>query len=112
MARIVSDPKSIEPSWVACIEMLKRLEEQPYHWPIGRAKFQKLAYFSQHQGLPLGFSLSGMICRSITTELKNLMRRFIDIGLIREERLGRMCLVKVGQTYEDAYKAYATDLKE
>jgi hypothetical protein len=112
MARKIFDPESTKPSWVACIEILKRLEKQPYHWPVGRARFQKLAYFAQHQELPLGLSLSGMSCRSISTELKNLMSRFIKIGLIREERLGTMCLVKVGQTYEDAYKAYATHLKE
>jgi len=112
MIRKILDPESTRPSWVACIEILKRIEEQPYHWPVRRARFQKLAYFAQHQGLPLGLSLTGMIYRSITTELKNLMSRFIDIGLIREERLGRMCLVKVGQTYQDAYKSYATYLKE
>jgi hypothetical protein len=112
MAKKASDPESIKPPWMACVEILKRLEEQPYHWPVGRLRFQKIAHFAQYQGLPLGLSLSKMSCGSISTELKNLMARFINIGLIREERLGKMFAVKVGQTYQDAYKAYAAHLKE
>ena len=45
---------SIEPAWIALVEILKRLEEQPYHWPVGRTRFQKIANFSSEQGLPLG----------------------------------------------------------
>ena len=112
MAKKVSDPESIKPPWMACAEILKPLEEQPYHWPVGRLRFQRIAHFARHQGLPLGLSLSKMSCRSLPTELKNLMARFINIGLIREERLGKIFAVKVGQTYQDAYKSYATHLKE
>jgi hypothetical protein len=35
---------------------------------------------------------------------------FINNGLIREEQLGRMFAVKVGPTFEDARKAYLSDL--
>ena len=53
-----------------------------------------------------------MSCRSISAEFKNLMNNLLDSDLIREQRLGRMFAVKVGQTYQDAYKAYATYLKK
>ena len=112
MTRKVFDPESIKPALVAWVEILKRLEGEPYHWSVGRARFQKIAYFAQHQGLPLGLSLSGMSCRSITTELKNLLSRLLQNDLIREQRLGKMFAVRVGQTYQDAYKAYAFYLKE
>lgn len=112
MDKKVFDPESIKPAWVAWVEILKRLEEQPYHWPVGRTRFQKIAYFAQHQGLPLSLSLKRMSCHSISTEFKNLMSHLLDNGLIREQRLGKMFAVKVGQTYQDAYKAYATYLIE
>jgi hypothetical protein len=112
MARKVVDPESIKPAWVAWVKILKRLEDEPYHWPVGRMRFQKIAYFAQYQGLPLGLSLSRMGWRSISTELKNLVDHLLDSDLIREQRLGKIFAVKVGQTYQDAYKAYATYLKE
>jgi hypothetical protein len=108
----VFDPELIKPAWVASVEILKRLEDEPYHWPVGRVRFQKIAYFAHHQGLPLGLNSSKMSCRSISAEFKNLLSHLLDNGLIREQRLGKMFAVKVGQTYQDAYKAYATYLKE
>jgi uncharacterized protein YwgA len=44
-------------------------------------------------------------------EVKGLIARLINNGLIREERLGRMLAVKVGATFEDARKAYAGYLR-
>ena len=37
----MADPKWVRPAWVALVEILKRIEEQPYHWPVGRTRFQK-----------------------------------------------------------------------
>ena len=54
MIQKVFDPESIKPAWVAWVEILKRIEEQPYHWAVGRTRFQKIAYFASEQGLPLG----------------------------------------------------------
>ncbi len=42
----MADPKWVKPAWVALVEILKRIEEQPYHWPVGRTRFQKIAYFA------------------------------------------------------------------
>jgi len=100
MSKKASDPESIKPPWMACVEILKRLEEQPYHWPVGRLRFQKIAYFAQHQGLPLGLNLSRMSSRSISAELKTLMGHLFNNGWICEQRLGKMFAVKVGQTYQ------------
>src|SRR3990172_11331207 len=35
-------PQWVQPGWVALVEILRRLEEQPYHWPVGRITFQKI----------------------------------------------------------------------
>jgi hypothetical protein len=43
------------PSWVALVEIIRKLEEQPYHWPVGRSMFHAIAYVATRQGLPTGF---------------------------------------------------------
>jgi len=45
---------SIQPGldWV---EILRRIEVQPYHWPISRIGFQTMAYVATREGLPTGF---------------------------------------------------------
>jgi len=45
-------------------------------------------------------------------ELKALVTRLENNGLIREERLGRMFAVKPGPTFEDAWRAYERDLAD
>lgn len=112
MDEISRGPEWVKPSWVALVEILKRIEEQPYHWPVGRTRFQKIAYFASEQGLPLGIDYRRGSYGPFSPELKSLVTRLINNGLIREQRLGRMFAVKVGQTYEDAHKAYAIYLKE
>ncbi len=34
----------LNPAWLGIVEILKRIEQQPYHWPVGRTIFQKIAY--------------------------------------------------------------------
>ncbi|MCK5219764.1 macro domain-containing protein, partial [bacterium] len=40
----------VKPAWIALVEILKRIEDQPYHWPIGRTTFQKIAFIATEQG--------------------------------------------------------------
>ncbi len=46
---------AINPAWVGLVEILRRIEAQPYHWPTGRTIFQKIAYVATREGLPTGF---------------------------------------------------------
>jgi len=82
-------PEWIKPAWMALVEILERIEQQPYHPPIGRVAFQKIA-----------------------RELKPLTARLLNNGLICEKRLGRMFAVQVGHTFKDAKKAYMQELKQ
>ncbi|MFQ5902260.1 MAG: macro domain-containing protein [Candidatus Binatia bacterium] len=106
------EPEWIKSSWVALVEILQRLEEQPYHPLVGRTTFQKIAYVATEEGLPTGLHHQRGSFGPFSRELKGLTARLINNGLIREERLGRMFAVKVGPTFEDARKAYAPDLKQ
>lgn len=106
------EPQWIKPAWVALLEIVRRVEEQPYHWPIGRTTFQKIAYVATEEGLPTGLQSFRGSYGPFSRELKGFVTRLVNNGLIREERLGRMLAVKVGPTFKDAYKAYAVDLKQ
>jgi uncharacterized protein YwgA len=90
---------SMNPAWIALVEILRLIEEQPYHWPVGRTIFQKIAYVATQQGLPTGFVYQkgsfGPFCR----ELKTAETKLINSNLLREERLGRMFMVKVGPNF-------------
>jgi uncharacterized protein YwgA/O-acetyl-ADP-ribose deacetylase (regulator of RNase III) len=109
---IMPEPEWIKPAWVALVEILRRIEEQPYHWPVGQTIFQKIAYVATEEGLPTELHYQKGSYGPFSQEVKGLIARLINNGLIREERLGRMLAVKVGSTFEDARKAYAAYLRK
>ena len=105
-------PERVKPAWIALVEILSRLEQEPYHWPVGRTTFQKIAYISTQEGLPTGLHYQKSSFGPFSPELKGIITRLVNNGLIREEQLGRMFAVKVGPTFEDARKAYLSDLEK
>ena len=50
-----STASAVNPAWIALVEILRRIEVQPYHWPIGRTIFKKMAYIATREGLPTDF---------------------------------------------------------
>jgi O-acetyl-ADP-ribose deacetylase (regulator of RNase III)/uncharacterized protein YwgA len=90
---------SMNPAWIALVEILRRIEEQPYHWPVGRTIFQKIAYVATQQGLPTGFIYQKGSYGPFSRELKNAETGLVNDNLLQEERLGRMFKVKVGPNF-------------
>ena len=103
---------SMNPAWIALVEILRRIEEQPYHWPIGRTIFQKIAYVVTQQGLPTGFVYQQGSFGPFSKELKNAETKLINNNLLQEERLGKMFRVKVGPNYARIKKDYDTPLSK
>jgi O-acetyl-ADP-ribose deacetylase (regulator of RNase III)/uncharacterized protein YwgA len=103
-------PERVRPAWVALVEILSRLEQEPYHWPVGRTTFQKIVYVATQEGLPTGLRYQKSSFGPFFPELKGVITRLVNNGLIREEQLGRMFSVKVGSTFADARKAYKNEL--
>lgn len=101
----------ILPAWVALVMILDRIESEPYHWPVGRTVFQKIAYFATELGLPTGLCYTRGSYGPFTSELKALITRLVNHGMIKEEKLGRMLSVKPGPTYRDAVKAFQRDVQ-
>ena len=106
------EPRHVKPAWVALVEILDRVEQEPYHWPVGRTIFQKIAYVATQQGLPTGLHYQRGSFGPFSPEFKRVMTSMLNNGLIREERLGRMFSVKVGPTFRDARRAYQSRLEE
>lgn len=102
----------MKPGWVALVKILDEIEKERYHYPIGRTSFQKIAYFATESGIPTELSYRRSSYGPYAPELKALITRLVNNGLIREERLGRMFAVKPGPTFKDACRAYERDLAE
>lgn len=101
---------SMNPAWVALVEILRRIEEQPYHWPVGRTIFQKIAYIATQQGLPTGFVYQKGSFGPFSRELKNAETKLVNSNLLQEERLGRMFMVKVGPNLARVRKDFESAL--
>ena len=97
---------AFNPAWVGLIEILYRIKKQPYHWPIGRTIFQKIAYVATQQGLPTGFNYQKSSYGPFSKELKLAESKLINNNLLQEERLGSMFEVKVGTAFEKARRRY------
>ncbi len=102
----------MKPAWVALVKILEEIENERYHYPVGRTSFQKIAYFATESGIPTGLSYRRSSYGPYAPELKGLITRLVNNGLIREERLGRMFAVKPGPTFKDAWRAYERDLAD
>jgi O-acetyl-ADP-ribose deacetylase (regulator of RNase III) len=101
-----SDHSMLNASWVALVELVNRIEQQPYHWPIGRTIFQKLAYVATSEGLPTGLAYERSSFGPFSSALKKVETRLINDGLLSEERQGRMFRVKVGPNYPRIRQKY------
>lgn len=105
-----TQPRWIKPGWVALVEILKRIEDQPYHHPVGRTIFQKIAYVATEEGIPTELHYAKGSYGPFSSTVKKAVTGLVNNGLIREKRLGQMFSVTVGPTYEDAAKSYSEQI--
>ena len=96
----------IEPAWIAIVEILSRIEKEPYHWQIGRTAFQKIVYFATEAGIPTKLTFSRGSFGPHSPDLKRRIAALVNNGLVEEKPLGKMFAIYVGQTYWDARRAY------
>ena len=113
---VITDTKKsreyrITPAWVALVEILQVIESKPYHQPVGRTTFQKIAYFATESGIPTGLRYKRGSFGPHADDLKRRITALVNNGLIQEERLGRMFAVRVGPTYRDARLVYTKQIE-
>jgi O-acetyl-ADP-ribose deacetylase (regulator of RNase III) len=105
-------PVFIEPSWIVIAGTLERIAREPYRWPIRRVSFQKLVYFLTDAGLPTGLTFSKSEFGPFSPDLKRMLTKLVNNGLILETRDGEAFEVNVGPTFADAKKSYRSVLEK
>jgi hypothetical protein len=94
------------------VEIVARVSREPYHWPIGRTTFQKIAYFATQSGIPTGLTYQRASFGPFTPGLKRLSTLLANNALLEEKRLGRMLALQPGKTYPDAAKRFKAELAQ
>lgn len=107
-----ADQPGVNPAWIALVEILHRIERLPYHWPVGRTIFQKIAYVATREGIPTGFRYRRGSFGPYSEDVKAAETALINANLLQEERYGRMFRVKSGSSFETTRKQYAAKLAE
>jgi O-acetyl-ADP-ribose deacetylase (regulator of RNase III)/uncharacterized protein YwgA len=102
----------VSPAAVALVAILSRVTREPYHWPIGRTTFQKIAYFATEVGLPTGLHYGRGSFGPYSPQLKRIVAQLQNNGLLSETKHGHMFIAKPGPTYGDARAQYLSQLKE
>jgi O-acetyl-ADP-ribose deacetylase (regulator of RNase III) len=105
------DPQWIRPEWVVIAEIVKRIDEQPYHWPVGRTLLQKIAYVATREGLDTGLTFERGSYGPYAPGVKRLISRLVNNGLITEQPSANLIAIRPGTTYEAARVAYAADIE-
>jgi O-acetyl-ADP-ribose deacetylase (regulator of RNase III) len=96
----------------ALVTILARIEREPYHWPVGRVGFQKIAYFATAAGIPTGLHYERGSYGPFSRELKAAYTKLVNHGLLVERSLGRMFEVSPGAAFADATPAYGDELEK
>ncbi len=107
------EPKWIQPSWFALVEIVSLIEKQTYRHFIGRTIFQKIAYVATTNGLPTDLKFEKKSYGPFSADLKKVYARLLNNGLIEEESVNEKAFsVKVGKTYTDAFKVYKDKIEQ
>lgn len=85
--------------WMILVEILYRLEHQPYHFPVGRTVFQKIAYVATREGIPTGLNYQKSGYGPFSPELKQLETTLVNRNLLIESSVGKMLKIDVGRAY-------------
>ncbi|OKJ86936.1 hypothetical protein AMK32_06700 [Streptomyces sp. CB01883] len=96
----------IAPWEVGLVEILSRLERQPYRWPVGRVMFQKIAYFATAAGIPTDLEYERASYGPFAAKLKPAIARLQNNGVIAEVQSGSRFEVRVGDTFGNAQNEY------
>ncbi|HDQ25387.1 MAG TPA: Appr-1-p processing protein [bacterium] len=108
--REMPEPEFLKPGLIALVEILDRIEKQPFHFPVGRTIFQKIAYIATEQGIDTGLVYAKSSFGPYSAGLKEAQTKLLNHGLLTEERRGSFFIIRVGGTFKDAKKSYGSQL--
>lgn len=102
----------IEPAWVALAVVVDRITRERFHRPVGRIMFQKIAYFITELGLPTHLEFRRGSFGPFSGDVKQVLTRLINNGILVEEKMGNTIAVKLGDAYPDAVRLAERDLAQ
>jgi len=104
---------AIKPGWVALVEILNKVNEQPYHWPVGRVVFQKIAYVATKEKIPTGLQFERSSFGPFSKEFNSrVLSRLVNKGLVNERQSGSLIAINVGRGFKDARGKYRDVLRK
>ncbi len=99
------------PGWVAIIEVLKQLEDQPYAPPVGRTIFQKICYVVTELGVPTGFEFGKGSFGPFSADVKPALHDFANRNWVQEKPFGRMVAMSVGDQFSKDRSKFASEIE-
>lgn len=104
--------QKINPAHIGLVEIMVCIEREPYHWPIGRTIFQKIAYFATGLGLPTGLHFVRDSYGPFSSQVSPLLAQLVNSSLIQETPLGKMLALKPGPQYADVAQTFQAELAQ
>lgn len=92
--------KKFNPEWVVLVEIVRGLGQQPYANSVGRTILQKIAYVITEMGVETEFRFAKGSYGPFAPELKSALHELANKNWLREEQLGKMTAIRVGEQYE------------
>jgi O-acetyl-ADP-ribose deacetylase (regulator of RNase III) len=103
--------KKLTADWVALLEIVNRLQQQPYAPPVGRVIFQKIGYIFTELGGNTGFQFKQGSYGPFSSEVKEALTVFANANLVKETQLGRMTALRIGPEFETVKNRYSDQLR-
>ncbi len=101
----------IRPGWVALLEVVRRLQEQPYTNPVGRIIFQKIGYVMTDLGVPTGLDYGKGRYGPFSADMGELLTVLANKNWWVEESLGSMKRIRVQDRFQKESSPFAADLE-
>jgi O-acetyl-ADP-ribose deacetylase (regulator of RNase III)/uncharacterized protein YwgA len=102
----------VKPAWVAIAEAVRRINDEPFGWPVGRTRFQKLVYFACAAGIDTGITFNEGSYGPFSDELKRVLTRLVNNGVLTETQRGQLLQLRPGPTFNDARVRFRATLDE
>lgn len=94
----------IIPEWYVILEVMYRLQKEPYANPVGRVIFQKLCYILTLLGLNTDLKFVQGNYGPFSEDVKGMINILANANLISEIQLGKMNAIKVTEEYINTRK--------
>ncbi|MBC8481572.1 MAG: macro domain-containing protein [Planctomycetes bacterium] len=92
--------QKVKPEWLPLLEIIYRLQKQPYANPVGRTIFQKICYTVTEMEVDTGFVFRQSAYGPFSPQIKSALTVLANSNLIFEKQLGRMTALRIGSEYE------------